>query len=265
MPTSDDVAALETVSRRASVLHALGRTPVRTHALVDRLDHSRSTVDRALDELAGLGLVTREDGGHRLTTAGELVTAEQNRYVDRLETLSTVADPLAALPHDAEIPSHVLDGADVVTPEPHSPQLPVRPLCDLLDESTSVRSFAPAVAPEQVACYRRNVVDGDCSADLVVTEPVLERLAADFRGDLLAGLETGRLDVRRVAAGEGLPFGLAVCERPDGPALGLVVYADVGVRGFVGTDDPAAVEWARSRLEDCWAAATPVHRLDGTE
>jgi hypothetical protein len=44
--------------------------------------------------------------------------------------------------------------------------------------------------------------------------------------------------------------------------MGLLVYADRGVEGFVGNDDPAAVAWARERLDDCWASATPLARLD---
>jgi predicted transcriptional regulator len=258
MSDSDDCTVLATVRRRGPVLTALGRAPVRTSALVDRLDLSRSTVDRALSDLVALDLVERREDGYRLTTAGTLVVEEYDDLLERIDVLAESSDLLAALPTDADVPPAVLDGADVVTAERHSPTLPVRALCDLLDESRFIRSFAPAIVPEQVACYRRNVVDGDAAADVALTDSVLERLRTDFREDLLAGLETDRLRLRRVGSDDALPFSLAVCDRPEGPAMGLLVYADRGVRGFVGTDDDAAVEWARRRLDGLREASTPL-------
>jgi len=261
MGDSDDSTALRTVRRRASVIRALGATPTRTSDLVDELDLSRSTVERAVEELAALGFLESDSDGHVRTLAGDLAVTELNRYEGRIATLSDVGDLLAALPHDADVPPAVPDGARVVRAEPHSPQLPVRPLCDLLDAAESVRAFAPAVVPRQVDCYRRNVVDGDTTAKLVLTDPVIDRLVSDFRGELTASLRTPRLHVRRAGSATP-PFSLVVAERPAGPEMGLLVYADRGVEGFVGNDDPAAVAWARERLNDCWASATPLARLD---
>ena len=257
----DDSTALRTVRRRASVIRALGASPTRTSDLLDELDLSRSTLERAVEELAALGFLESGGHGHVRTLAGDLAVAELDRYEGRLATLADADDLLAALPHDADVPPAVLDEARVVRAEPHSPQLPVRPLCDLLDAAESVRAFAPGVVSTQVDCYRRNVVDGDTTAELVLTEPVVDRLVTDFSDELTASLRTGRLRIRR-AETSVLPFSLVVAERPEGPAMGLLVYADRGVDGFVGSDDPAAVAWARERLEDCWTSATPLPRLD---
>jgi hypothetical protein len=40
--------------------------------------------------------------------------------------------------------------------------------------------------------------------------------------------------------------------------MGMLVYVQEGIKGFVGNDDPEAVAWARARLNDYWTEASPV-------
>lgn len=260
MGDRDDPAAFETIRRRTPVLRALDSAPTPTSELIDALDLSRSTIDRAVEELEAVGLVETRDGGHVLTPAGDLAVSEYGRYEERLDALAEAADLLATLPRDAEIPPAALCDARIVRPRRHAPQRPIQPFCDLLDAADSARLFFPAVVPTEVESCRRNVVEDDTTVELAVTDPVVERLASDFRDDLAAALDTGRLRIRRVAP--SLPYSLAVADRPEGPATGLLVHADRGLRGFVGNDDSDAVAWARDRLDDCWTAGTPLDAFE---
>ena len=92
---------VDVVERRLDFLERLAAEPLRKHELVDALGHSRSTVNRAIDELEATGLVAGETDGYRTTLSGRLL-AEGYRE------LLTVADDLAAAgdvldPLDAEV------------------------------------------------------------------------------------------------------------------------------------------------------------------
>lgn len=262
MGDCDDPPVFDVVRQRAPVLRALDSTPTPTGDLVEVLDLSRSTIDRAVEDLAELGFVETETGGHVLTPAGDLAAAEYGRYEESLDGLAEASDVLADLPRDADVPPPVLRDARVVRPRRHVPGRPVQPFCDLLDSADSVRVFARAVVPAQVECCRRNAVADETPVELVATEPVVERLASDFREDLAEAMDTGRLQTRR-AASSAPSYTLAVAERSADPAAGILIHSDRGLAGFVGTDGADAVSWARDRLDDCWTAATPLDPLDG--
>ncbi|OYR82810.1 hypothetical protein DJ72_08580, partial [Halorubrum distributum] len=77
------------VERRLDFLERLTAGPLRKHELVDAPGHSRSTVNRAIDELEAAGLVAGETDGYRTTRSGRLLAGEYREFL-------TVADDLAA-------------------------------------------------------------------------------------------------------------------------------------------------------------------------
>lgn len=257
MVKSDPEEVMAVVARRGDVLRTLGGEGVSKRDLVAELDVSRSTVDRAVRELEGIGLAERTPDGCRRTLAGELALREYGRFVDRIDGVMGSRELLAELPPGTPLDAAMLDGGDVVRPERHSPNLPVDRLNDLVSRADRVRAFAPAVFPQQVETYRRGIVEGGMEVRIAVSRDAVERLVSRYRDELADALDTDRLRVRVAAA--DLPYSLTVADTPTGTEVGQLVYGDDGtVKGFVGNDGPDAVEWAEREVRRRWERATPL-------
>lgn len=103
MATQDTILdTSEVLLRRSAVVERLSVQPTAKRELVDRLDVSRSTVDRAVREIESAGLAECRDGGVGLTLCGRLATAEFERFGTRLgdccgdDASTTVIDELIA-------------------------------------------------------------------------------------------------------------------------------------------------------------------------
>ncbi len=243
------------VARRGRVLRAAGPDGVRKRDLVDDLDVSRSTIDRGIRELEGIGLIERTDGKYRRTLCGRLALAEYDAFESRIDGLIEGSSVLSKLPPDADFDAAVLDGAEIVRAKRHSPHVPVSRLGDVVSRATHVRAMAPAVMPQQVETYRTGIVERGLTAEVVLSDAVVGRLVAAYPDALEEALETGRLSLRRTE--ESIPYSLLVADTPDGREIGALVYGDSGVRAFVGNDDPAAVAWAEDCLAERWERAEP--------
>ncbi|MFB6122326.1 MAG: helix-turn-helix transcriptional regulator [Haloferacaceae archaeon] len=256
MSEVDSADVIEVVRRRSDVLGALVANEAEAGDLVDRLDVSQSTIDRGVRDLSRYGLVERGEGGYRLTLAGRLVFEEYRRFRRRLDDVVGNAGVLSSLSRDAPFQAAVLDDATVATADKHAPYRPAAQVADIVDRATHVRAFTPALVPRQVETYRQRIVEDGLSAEFVLTNEVVELLVTSHGDALHEALATGSVKLRRVD--DGLPFGLVVAETPDGPEMGMVLYADSTARAFVGNDGTDAVAWARETLGDVWERGVPI-------
>jgi Bacterial regulatory protein, arsR family. len=72
-------AVEQTIRTRRAFLAALRRGPQRKRELVAALETSRSTVDRAIGDLADAGLVTETAAGVKITLAGRMAVEIDRR------------------------------------------------------------------------------------------------------------------------------------------------------------------------------------------
>ncbi len=244
------------VARRGRVLRSAGSDGVRKRDLVDDLDVSRSTIDRGIRELEGIGLIERVDGTYRRTLPGRLALEEYDAFRSRMGGLVESSEALSELPSDVEFDAAVLDDAEIVHAQRHSPHVPVSRLGDIVSRATHVRAIAPAVMPQQVETYRESIVERELTADVVLADAVVGRLVSAHRDALEETLATGRLSLRR--ADETIPYSLLVADTPDGSEVGVLVYGDGGGRVFIGNGAPAAVGWAHELIDEHWERAAPL-------
>lgn len=246
----------QAVARRRGLLTRVSGTGVRKSALCEELDVSRSTVDRGVRELERLGLVERNEGRVQLTLSGRLALEAHDDLQERIRGIAAATTPLSTLPADVDFDTVVLEDASVVLPDPSDPYRPVTYLTELTEHSERIRSYAPAFVPPQVEVYRRSILENDLVAEVVVTDQVLSRLVADHAETLEATLRTDRLELLRTE--EQVPYGIVLGESPSKNRMGVSVFSDTGMAGYIGNDTESAVEWARDRLAQCLSAATPV-------
>lgn len=215
--------------------------------MVRELDESRSTIDRALRKLERAGFVERDDDGYRTTLAGKLALAEYERYADRLDGIAAVRDALVALPTDEPLDAALFGGAEVSFPSRYSPHDPVEALETLLADADHVRAFETVVMPSYVDMYHEQVVEGEMSVELVLSEQVIEWLLSRREEAVMTIAETEGVTVAETDATHS--FSLVVTEseggrrnRPD-RSVGVMMYDEGTLHGFVRNDTREAVAW----------------------
>jgi predicted transcriptional regulator len=247
---------LSTMERRGALLRELAKGPLEKPALVERLDVSRSTVDRGLRELEERDLVTREEGGYRRTLPGRIALEEYDRFQRHIAGLRDGSRLLAGLDAAVPIDGALLAGARVVEASLASPDRPVEALYEVVDRAEAVRGFGPAIHGVQIETYQRRVLEEGMRADLVLTAQAIERLLADY-GDVFERALDSDL-VRFWQVDERFPYSVTVAETGDGTHVGVLVYGEEGIQGCILNDDPAAVEWGERRFEAVKARGEPV-------
>ncbi|ELZ70531.1 transcriptional regulator [Haloferax sp. Atlit-10N] len=261
MVRSEADEVFDVLASRADVLEAVVRQPRTTAELVSGLPVSRSTVDRGLRELERAGFVETSDRVHRPTLAGRMALDTYSNFVECLDDIDAAAAVLDSLDSDAPLAPVFLDGCEVVaTDDGLGPVL--SKLTSFVEGSTSIRGLVRGALPSQVDAYHRAVVEDGTPVDLVATDDVVQRLVTAYRPQLAEAWSVSSFSLRSV---ESLPYSLVVSDLPDGPVAFLVAYSERGLAGVVYNDSPAAVAWARERIEDCRADASSLPRppVDG--
>ncbi|WP_276251169.1 helix-turn-helix transcriptional regulator [Haloarcula rara] len=253
MPPAKNHAGV--VAKRQDVLAAL-ETGMRKPELVDHLSLSRSTVDRAIDELQEASLVER-DGSHYVTTyAGRESLAAYEGYLDRLDALAEAQPVLSALPPDVDVDPAALEGAQVVQSTPAAPEGPIEVNVDPVQRAETLRTTSPVVAPRYLEAVD-NLIESGTDIELVYTEAAFEALSTTYES-ALKRVEAAA-DVHGFVTDRPIPYIVWTAEVPDGTISGLIVHDDTGLVGLINNDTEAMNEWARTEYERYRADAEQVY------
>lgn len=249
-------AIRDAVGKRSDFLAALRAEPYRKPALVEELSVSRSTVDRAIDDLVGAGLVERGEDGYRATLNGRLAHDVYREYAGRTDGLAAAGPLLDALPPSTRLAPRVLAGADVEIAEPHAPEGALSRAISTLERSSTLRGFAPVVKTNYVSLIHEAVVENDLAVEIVIEERTRESLPAIARGseklhDLLASPAVSMLEVDQT-----LPYALWLMDTPERAVAGITVHDAGGIVGVATNDRPEAVGWCEELYADVRADAT---------
>jgi hypothetical protein len=258
------------VERRLPLLAAVGEGADRA-TLVDELGVSAATVDRGLQVLRTANLIVETSGGVRTTAAGELLLAEHERLVGRIDGVASARAVLAALPDDAPVSPACLDDASVVPadgatarPTGRTDRTDAGSDTDAGDAAPVGRSEALVARSTAVDALATGVHPAQATADRPPPDGATVRVALDETAlGVLAGRDPGRLrttfdatDARvRLRAVDGtLPYTLLVARTGTGPVVGLLVPDG----GYVETTTREAVDWARRQFDRIWTDADPL-------
>lgn len=246
------------VNRRLELLAALEE---RQHKrdLLEELDVSRSTLDRAVRELETLGLVARDDG-YQLTATGRLVCELFEGFLADLEDVAAAGDLLRPLPPDVPLSPVLLRGATVEEAEPPSPVRAFAPIDDLIADCDRARGFAVAATRpvDLLDRLERRVADG-ARFEWLFTPEMADYLRETHAERLATLRDSGRFDAH---VREGLPYGLGLVVVGDRHYTYVTLYDDDHtVRGAIVNDGIEAYSWAehvyRSYREDATPMTSP--------
>ncbi len=241
------------VTKRERTLRILTDGPRRKTGLVESLDQSRSTLDRAIRELEEAGLVEPVNGGYRATSFGRNALETYLTYQERLDGLCEGASLLEPLPPDTPLGPAFLTHADVSMADPSAPDRVIEQVFDSVDAAEGLRGLAPATLTGHLETFHQHATRGGCHPEIVVTESVFDHLLR-VRGERLEqSIRNG--EVRLMKGPVPLRFGLWIV---DDTEAGIIVYTETGIKGVAVNDTDAALEWTNEVYDRVSSKATPV-------
>lgn len=253
MPGAPELSRL--VARRTATMAALRDHSRTKQELVEALDVSRSTVDRAVRELEQAEFVTRADGGVGLTLSGRLALDSYEKHLAELTTIGDVIPDLDALPQDLDLPAALFRDPTVVTPDRAAPHRPSDVILDLLDGASEVKHYATGIRPEYLEQYWDRVFDGG-RLEVVATPDVVAEAVQESPEILKQALDTGNVSLLETE--EARPYSFVVADDTD---VCVLLYEDHALMAVLRNDNPATACWAVDRFEALQADAKAADRM----
>lgn len=251
----------ETVSKRYRVLQALADDPRTKPELVDRLECSRSTVDRATSDLLDVECIESTDVGgsrFRLTQTGRVALEVERRYRDDADRLAALSALLNDLPSDAPMSEAFVSGADVYR-SARAPDVALRPATELLVDADRMVGTATVVRNDYFDNLGGRLDDGGFELELVLDPELLAGIVENHDDEFERLL--ARDGVEAYTAETTIPYALWLTENGTDATAGITVHDDGGVKGTVVNGSARAVSWARSQYVGYRDAATKLTQL----
>ncbi|MDS0241372.1 MULTISPECIES: helix-turn-helix domain-containing protein [unclassified Haloferax] len=248
----DDLGAV--LTERHAYLRALIEHPRSKRDLEDEVDISRSTLDRALRDLADADLVQYEDGVWTPTLLGWCSYRAQEAYRDHLTTLADAAPLLDHLSLDGPVGCAFLDDADVYEADPSMPDAVIQTLLDSVEHATEVCVATPVVVTGFAEKFYDCVRIGDnYTLEMILPAQVFEQVHTAFPTLTNELMSDG--NVRLYRASIPFSFGLWIA---DADEVGIVVFTEQGLGGILVNDTDDALDWATDQYERAKQDAEPV-------
>lgn len=261
LPPDDLVEKARTIEQRLQLLETLREEPGAKRDIIDQLDLSRSTIDRAIAALETIGAVERGNAGYETTLAGRLAADRYRKHIEEMGAIFDAAELLAPLSCDCDLPIVALTGSKTTVPAETAPYRPLEELYQAIGDADRYRAVRSRLEDSRHfrLCYEHVISDGN-EADLVVSPSLRATLREDFPQQLSVALETEQFDFR---VGPGPDYDLILTDNDGTTTVWILVFGESGsFHGLIRNDSPSAADWAQQEFERRREAATPVTPRD---
>jgi DNA-binding Lrp family transcriptional regulator len=247
-------SVLGVARRRVDVLDHLRDGPYDKRRLVELVGASRSTVDRAVKELAARGLIKGGRGAFETTVTGVLaleVVQQNERDGKALERAAAALEPLWK---ESPLSLAFLRGAESALMGEVSGVAAQAGVRAALERARSVRAVVPDVSSvEHLEVLYSQAVEGDMRVDVACSEALFEALASSFAGWLHGMVVDGGATVATADVPE---FAMFVSDLGTRRVAQMVVFDDGRPHAVVRNDSEPAVAWALECVDACFERAT---------
>jgi len=240
---------------RLEILRQLQAGSATKYELRERLDCSRTTVDRNLQCLAEDGWITGSRSEYSITVTGEFVLEAATEYLETVEVASTLQPILQWIPRaELDIDIRKLADATVTLPTEDKPLAPVDQHARGVRSASDVRMVLPIYSPQPILAFYESGSLEELSLEIIGPRSVAEGITTD---------DSIRQEVAEMRAAGSLE--LQVTESPVPYYLGIVdetvqigVDDDGAPMGLLEADSDGVLAWAEDRFERFKASATPL-------
>lgn len=257
LSTNALLEVITTIIQRSDVLECLLEEPRDTRSLVDKLDISRSTVNRSVRDLEQLDLIEYRDGQYHITLSGRLAFHEFWNYVQCLGSIIAAQEVLNNLASDCDIDARAVVEAEVVVPEPAAAYIPGERIEELVRHADRWKGLAYAQSHSGVIdLVHKQIMEEEMTIDVVFRTELWEYAQSAYQEKLDTWRDTGRFQAFTV---DSLPFGLQIIETGIKKHVCILAYnQDDQLQGLIVTESEPTVEWAEETYQKYRELATPV-------
>ena len=241
----EDIAFLANSVNRIAVLDALASDAHSRHVLAERLDVSRVTIARILDDLEARRWISQHGQIAEITPLGEWVAAEFGALCETMAAERRLRTIVEWFPDEEfDVPVRRLANAEITLASSANANAPIDRLVRQFDETDHVDSFSFGITGQFLTAWWRFVVERGHTCEWVFTTAVL---------DVLTEYETMRRQSR-----EMLETGRATFYHYDGDIPYVVITTDrlVNVRLADGSGAPSALIQSDDEDVRRWAEST---------
>lgn len=227
---------MQLLARRADLLGCLREGVQDKRELEETLGVSRSTLNRALNDLEENHLVVEQVDGYTVTPGGDVAC----RITQTWKPFSEALPVLAHLALDARLEPALFRGATVARADQPNPEAPIDHLETIVRAGSRVKGMSPVVLSRYVQLFYTQLVEQDVVVDVVLSEACFEYLLAEHYDEMSAAVGTDHCTFWQT--GDTLPFGLAIV---DDEHVWLGIHDEEGnVKGTIANSSDDAAEWA---------------------
>lgn len=245
---------LECIRRRMEILSEIREGTDDKRDLVETLTVSRSTVNRAFNDLTELGIIRERAGDCELTLYGENAYRSYRRFIEMYDRLVEAKPLLVHLPSSFPFDYDVLRTATVHLCERPDPRKPIAVLRNRVEAAHEVRVLSSVAMPVHAELYYSQIVERDLTIEFILSRSTHDYLHAEYPEKFRTALQAENTVFREIE--DELTFGLVLI---DGAEVWFGVYDDRGrIVGALADDTPEAVEWAESLYEEHRESSTTV-------
>jgi len=257
MDIPEDVAAIEVLARRRDFLSYLDGGPAQKPVMVEELEHSRSTVDRAIRALEDAGFVQRTADGYVTTLVGRLALERYDSFLAESEAILNAKSVLNALAPAVELPLAAATSGEVDAIEDEYQLFEV--LADQLRSADQYRAVVPQITDSRHVRRLHVQVDQHAlDATLVAPEAAYHRIGQEFphvASDLDGAASFTALESDRPT------IGVVVATCGSRSTAIVVAYEDGEAAGYLRSSAESVVSWARTYVRETVADATETDTL----
>ena len=239
--------ACSVVLQRWEVMDCLRETSKDKRTLVEDLECSRSTVNRATRELESIGVIEYTDGEYGVTPLGESIASRFEEMMETVELWIQLEPFLQWMPEEEfDLDLHLLDGADLVMPEPGDPYAVINRHVGRLETMDYGKFLLPYVGMHATEKAYEQIVNHGAGCEIIVAPEVWNTFQFDpnYSPIMEEMVETGRVNVS-IYEGE-MPFSLAIID----DLVQIIADEDEEPRALIETDNTEVRSWAEATFED---------------
>lgn len=255
--TVEDVSFLARSESRVRLLEEIYEQQViEKNELKERVDASRTTVQRNLDALEERGWIEGDNRTYAITPSGQPVTEQLLRLLDTVYAAKRLQPFLEFAPHEQfDLDFHRLATADITVADETDPYAPVNRHIALMKDTEQFRCLLPAVGLQPMMVARTCVIEHGYRHEVVLDPGVADTLRSDdIYRDVLADLVSSDR-ARLLVSDDPVPFYLGLAD----DAVQIGVGDDEGTpRGLVESDASDVRRWANRTYGEYREDATPL-------
>ena len=257
---SDPFAVMRTIDDRIALVRALRDEPLEKRDLIERLDCSRSTVNRAVRSLEELHLIRRRDSEYVLTFPGSALLAEYERCCSFARTVSENARTLTNIPVEHFPDGELFRDAEIICGTPPAPDRPRERFGELATGADQIYALVPSTNTDRVMELNHRVVKHDRPTEFVLESEVLEYWLSAHADTLHESLRSDQLTI--LLSNETFPYALALIENTESAIIVGVCDDSRRLCGLIISETEPALEWGRNVYQAYREKAQVLESLD---